>query len=187
VPHPHVFDDISIPTLAIFRCWAARIVEPCPGVRAVFDQRESVPISIGPTIWFGAQIVEVRQPLPERANVRRRSLLPGEMHVELLPDQLAPLLCRRRMCCKRERGYHGSVAPNSIRPIAATGHVAHRSRGRGAPIIAVRIAAVCARDGATPLSIGRPHHHGLVGSSLATHHYGLRRQIVGSSPRSPIK
>ncbi len=152
----NVFGDFPNQLVEIYSVLAERIGETLSGESAPFSI-SVIGSDLDADDLVGAQIVEVLQHLPDSGNVRL-TVPPRqvEMHVELLPEQLAIYgLQAADVLQTVNAAYHGSVAAElnqADRSIPVTLRIAHA--------------------GADPLRLG----------SLLLRD-GLRRQIVVASPK----
>jgi len=179
----NVFGDFPNQLVEIYSVLAERIGETLSGESAPFSI-SVIGSDLDADDLVGAQIVEVLQHLPDSGNVRL-TVPPRqvEMHVELLPKQLAIYgLQAADVLQTVNAAYHGSVAAelNQVdRSIPVTLRIAHA----GADPLRLGSLLLRGRDGAlAPLSSVARITMAL-SRSLIDHQDGLRRQIVVASPK----
>jgi Cu/Ag efflux pump CusA len=178
-----VFDDFPNQLVEIYSVLAERIGETLSGESAPFSI-SVIGSDLDADDRVGAQIVEVLQHLADSGGVRL--IVPPrevELHVELLPDQLAIYgLQAADVLQTINAAYHGSVAAElnqadrSVPVVVRIAHAAADPQSVGALLLR-------GRDGAmTPLATVARIRTDLA-RSLIDHQDGLRRQIVVASPK----
>ncbi|MDP9085014.1 MAG: efflux RND transporter permease subunit [Pseudomonadota bacterium] len=179
-----VFADYPNQLVEIYSVLAERIGETLSG--------ESAPFSIsvfGSDLdvddHVGAQIVEVLRGLPGSASVRL-SVPPREveMHVELLPEQLALSGLQASGVLRTiNAAFHGSVAAE-LNQADRSVPVVVRIANAGADPHAVGALLLRGPDGALTSLSSVARISMVMARSLAAHEDGLRRQVVVASPKS---
>jgi len=178
-----VFDDYPTQLVEIYSVLAERIGETLSGESAPFTV-SVMGSDLDVDDRVGAQIVEVLQHLRGSGNVRL-TVPPREveMHLELLPDQLANHgLQAADVLQTVNAAYHGTVAAQLYQADRSV-PVAVRIAGAGTNPLEIGALELKGRDGAlTPLSSVAKITLELA-RSLVDHQDGLRRQIVVATPQ----
>ena len=178
-----VFDDYPNQLVEIYSVLGERIGETLSGESAPFSI-SVIGSDLDADDRVGAQIVEVLEHLPGSGNVRL--VVPpreAELHVELLPDQLATQgLQAADVLETLNAAYHGTVAAE-LKQADRSVPVAVRIAGAAADPQSVGALLLRGGDGALTRLSSVATISTELSRSLVDHEDGLRRQIVVANPR----
>ena len=178
-----VFDDYPNQLVEIYSVLGERIGETLSGESAPFSI-SVIGSDLDADDRVGAQIVEVLEHLPGSGNVRL--VVPpreAELHVELLPDQLATHgLQAADVLETLNAAYHGTVAAE-LKQADRSVPVAVRIAGAAADPQSVGALLLRGGDGALTRLSSVATISTELSRSLVDHEDGLRRQIVVANPR----